>query len=115
MSNQNKELTYKKILWILDTRKTIKAGTNPNEVYAQMVTNHIHRNFVLKDEVAQSNKDLLDLLEGKVLENQKEWNDVDGFCTNCEAFLEDEEYKCYCDIRTELLMSLLLDIRGKYE
>lgn len=33
----------------------------------------------------------------------KDWLGDDGFCNTCEAFLEDDKYQCYCDIRGEAI------------
>jgi hypothetical protein len=42
------EITFKKILYILQTHKTIPADADPNVMYARMITDHIHKNFDLK-------------------------------------------------------------------
>lgn len=36
-----------------------------------------------------------------------EWDDEDGFCIKCGAFLEDDNFKCYCDIRNKLRSQIL--------
>lgn len=53
-STDTQELTTAKILYILETRKTIPSdytSTQVNEMYATMIADHIHRNFVLKSQV----------------------------------------------------------------
>ncbi len=53
-SNQpnEQEVTAKKILYILETRKTIPSdwtSTQINKMHAAMIVEHIHNNFVLKE------------------------------------------------------------------
>lgn len=48
----DEDLTAKKVLWILETRKTIPSDMTPtqvNEMYARMIARHVHRNFILKE------------------------------------------------------------------
>lgn len=59
------------------------------------------KDFVDK-RIAEAKAQLLALLLERLPEKQvKKWDDEDGFCTTCEAFLEDDKYRCYCDIRNE--------------
>ena len=45
----SKDITKAKILHILKTHITMAEGTDPDEVYAELITEHIHRHFVLKE------------------------------------------------------------------
>lgn len=40
--------TYSRILYILKTQKTIPSKSDAESMYAWMITDHIHKNFVLK-------------------------------------------------------------------
>lgn len=31
-------------------------------------------------------------------DNDQRWDDEGSFCTTCDAFLEDDKFRCYCDI-----------------
>lgn len=59
---------------------------------------------------------LLDSLEAGMPSYVKNWDSEDGFCQTCEAFLEDDNYRCYCDIRNEtveLVHSIIKEARGR--
>jgi hypothetical protein len=54
---KQQDITAKKVLYILETRKTIPSDlttTQVNEMYANMIAKHIHRYFVLKDDAPDS-------------------------------------------------------------
>ena len=54
MPELEKQITYDKILWILNTRKTYDPKkVKSEEIYARMIANHIHANFVLKEDARQ--------------------------------------------------------------
>jgi hypothetical protein len=55
--------------------------------------------------------DLLRIMEELIGEDEKpRWNG--DFCDECEAFLEDDKYRCYCDIRNSDKTEMRSKLRG---
>ena len=64
----------------------------------------------------QAKQALRDLLLSKLPSKQvQKWDDDYHFCETCEAFLEDNKYKCYRDIKNEILDEVINIVKGVFD
>ena len=65
LNNEDAEIlkTQRRVLYILKTQMTIPAQADSDDAYAWMITRHIHKNFVLKDQPQRSQSELIDFVQ----------------------------------------------------